>query len=117
MADGTAAGSYEDWHRLRGNEAGDGAGLRCMFKTMEVLSGDPQSPALEDRVARHPPADAADLGRHGRGVRVRRPLRPASATRNVEHWNLPDATHTAAIRQEAKPYEARVTAFFERELR
>ncbi len=50
VADGTAAGSYEDWHRLRGDEAGVVPGW-IMFKTMEVLSGDPQSPALEDRVA------------------------------------------------------------------
>jgi len=37
VADGTAAGSYEDWHRLRGNEAGVVPGW-IMFKTMEVLS-------------------------------------------------------------------------------
>ena len=36
---------------------------------------------------------------------------------HVEHWNLPGVGHTAAIRQAAKPYEARVTAFFDRELR
>jgi fermentation-respiration switch protein FrsA (DUF1100 family) len=36
---------------------------------------------------------------------------------NVEHWNLPDATHTDAIRQAAEPYERRVTEFFGRALR
>ena len=61
-----------------------------MFKTMEVLSGDPQSPALEDRVAD-----------------IRQPLLMVSAGTaeeyefsalydraggpNVEHWNLPRA--------------------------
>ena len=115
VADGTAAETYEDWHRLRGDEAGMVPGW-IMFKTMEVLSGDPPSPALEDRVRK-----------------LRQPLLMVSAGTaeeyefsalydraggpNVEHWNLPDATHTAAIRQEAEAYEARVTAFFDRELR
>ena len=74
VADGTAAETYEDWHRLRGDEAGMVPGW-VMFKTMEVLSGDPPSPALEDRSA-GPAAGAAGLGRHGRGVRVQRALRP-----------------------------------------
>jgi hypothetical protein len=36
---------------------------------------------------------------------------------NVEHWNLPEVGHTAAIRQAAEAYEARVAAFFDRGLR
>ena len=36
---------------------------------------------------------------------------------NVEHWNLPGVKHTAAVREAAKPYEARITAFFDRALR
>ena len=115
VADGTAAGSYEDWHRLRGDEAGVVPGW-IMFKTMEVLSGDPQSPALEDRVAdiRQPTLliSAGTAEEYEFGVLYDKVGNP-----NVEHWNLPKATHTAAIRQAAKPYEARVTAFFERELR
>jgi dienelactone hydrolase len=115
VADGTAAETWEDWHRLRGTDAGMVPGY-FMFKTIEVLSGDPPSPTLEDQVRK-----------------LRQPLLLVSAGRaeeyefnamydraggqNVEHWNLPDATHTAAIRQEADAYEARVTAFFDRELR
>ena len=115
VADGTAAGSYEDWHRLRGDEAGVVPGW-IMFKTMEVLSGDPQSPALEDRVAdiRQPTLmiSAGTEEEYEFGVLYDRVGNP-----RVEHWNLPDVGHTAAIRQAAKPYEARVTAFFDRELR
>jgi len=115
VADGTAAGSYEDWHRLRGNEAGMVPGW-IMFKTMEVLSGDPQSPALEDRVAdiRQPTLliSAGTAEEYEFGVLYDRVGNPM-----VEHWNLPKTTHTAAIRQAAKPYEARVVAFFDRELR
>jgi hypothetical protein len=33
--------------------------------------------------------------------------------RRVEHWNLPDAHHTAAIRDSAEEYERRVVAFFD----
>jgi dienelactone hydrolase len=115
VADGTAAGSYEDWHRLRGDEAGMVPGW-IMFKTMEVLSGDPQSPALEDRVAdiRQPTLliSAGTEEEHEFGVLYDRVGNP-----RVQHWNLPDVGHTAAIRQAAKPYEARVTGFFGRELR
>ena len=115
VADGTAAESYEDWHRLRGDEAGMVPGW-IMFKTMEVLSGDPPSPALEDRVraSRQPVlmVSAGTAEEYEFSALYNRAGGP-----NVEHWNLPDATHTAAIRQEADAYEARVTAFFDRELR
>ena len=36
--------------------------------------------------------------------------------RPVEHWNLPDAGHTGAIRDAPAAYERRVTAFFDRAL-
>ena len=115
VADGTAAETYEDWHRLRGDEVGMVPGW-IMFKTIEVLSGDPPSPALEDRVRdlRQPllMVSAGTAEEYEFSALYDRAGGP-----NVEHWNLPDATHTAAIRQAAVPYEARVTAFFDRELR
>ena len=40
----------------------------------------------------------------------------AAGDRPVEHWNLPQAGHTAAIRDAAPEYERRVTAFFDRAL-
>jgi hypothetical protein len=115
VADGTAAETWEDWHRLRGDDAGMVPGW-FMFKTIEVLSGDPPSPALEDRVReiRQPvlmvstgTLEEAQFGE----------LYDRAAGPNLEHWNLPEVGHTAAIRQAAVPYEQRVTAFFERELR
>jgi fermentation-respiration switch protein FrsA (DUF1100 family) len=115
VADGTAAETYEDWHRLRGDELGMIPGF-FYFKTIEVLSGDPPSPALEDRVReiRQPllmisagTAEEAEFGA----------LYDRAGGPNVEHWNLPDATHTDAIRQAAEPYERRVTEFFGRALR
>jgi fermentation-respiration switch protein FrsA (DUF1100 family) len=35
-----------------------------------------------------------------------------SAHGRVEHWNLPDAHHTHAIREDPADYERRVTSFF-----
>jgi dienelactone hydrolase len=115
VADGTAAMGYEDWHRLRGNTLAAVPGF-LMFKTMEVLSGDGQPPALEDRVRE-----------------LRQPLLLVSAGRaeeyefnvlydraggeNVDHWNLPDVGHTDAVHDAAEAYEARVTGFFDRALR
>src|SRR5215218_630003 len=49
VADGTAAETWEDWHRLRGKDIGMVPGF-FMFGTIRVLSGDPPSPTLEDRV-------------------------------------------------------------------
>jgi hypothetical protein len=115
VADGTAAETYEDWHRLRGDEAGVIPGF-FYFKTIEVLSGDPPSPPLEDRVRaiRQPvlmvstgTAEEAEFGA----------LYDRAAGPNLELWHLPKAGHTAAIRQAAPQYEQRVTAFFDRELR
>ena len=51
VADGAAAGSFEDWRRLRGTELGLPPGF-VMFAAMRVLSGDPPGPPLEDLMAR-----------------------------------------------------------------
>jgi uncharacterized protein len=45
VTDGAAAGSFEDWHRLRGTELGIAPGW-MMFKTIKVLSGDPPGAPL-----------------------------------------------------------------------
>jgi fermentation-respiration switch protein FrsA (DUF1100 family) len=41
----------------------------------------------------------------------------AAGNRPVEHWYLPDVSHTDAIREAAPQYERRVTRFFDRYLR
>ena len=47
VTDGAAAGSFEDWQRLRGTELATVPGW-MMFTAMRVLSGDPPGPPLED---------------------------------------------------------------------
>jgi alpha-beta hydrolase superfamily lysophospholipase len=115
VADGTAAGSFEDWHRLRGNDLGAVPGW-VMFSTMRVLSGDPPGPAIEDLVA-HLESPALLISA---GTDIEREFNrfyERSASPSVEFWNLPDAEHTHAIRSHRAEYEQRVGAFFERALR
>jgi fermentation-respiration switch protein FrsA (DUF1100 family) len=115
VADGTAAGSFEDWHRLRGTELGTVPGW-VMFSTMRVVSGDPPGPAIEDQIARlESPAllisAGTDIEREFNQFYER------IASPSVEHWNVPDAEHTHAIRSHRAEYEQRVGGFFDRTLR
>jgi uncharacterized protein len=114
VADGTAAGSYEDWHRLRGDEIGAVPGW-VMFTTMRVTSGDPPGPPLEDLVAKiKSPALLISAGTAEE--RDFSELYEKAAGPSVEHWNLPGAQHTRAIRSHRAEYEQRVGAFFDRAL-
>jgi hypothetical protein len=115
VSDGAAAGSFEDWHRLRGTEIGLPVGW-VMFTTMRVLSGDPPGPPLEDLIARvKPPTLLISAGTaEERDFNV---LYEKAARGRVEHWNLPDAHHTAAIREQRVQYERRVVGFLDDALR
>jgi hypothetical protein len=110
VADGTAAETWEDWHRLRGTDLGAIPGA-AMFGTVRILSGDPPSPTLEDRVAKI--AQPTLLVSAGRAEEYEfNVLYDRVGNPHVEHWNLPDVGHTAALRQAPERYEQRVTAFF-----
>jgi len=114
VADGAAAESFEDWHRLRGTDLGLPSGW-VMFTTIRVLSGDPPSPPLEDRTARlRAPALLISAGEDVErdfNVLYERVGNPV-----VEHWNLPGAHHTKAIHKYPRQYERRVVTFFDKEL-
>jgi fermentation-respiration switch protein FrsA (DUF1100 family) len=115
VADGAAAESFEDWHRLRGTDLGLPPGW-VMFTTMRVLSGDPPGPPLEDRIARlRAPTLLISAGEaEERDFNV---LYDDVGNPAVEHWNLPDAHHTNAIHEHPRQYERRVVTFFDKELR
>jgi dienelactone hydrolase len=115
VADGAAAASFEDWHRLRGAELGMVPGA-VMFATIRVLSGDPPGPPLEDLIAsvREPALLISAGAAEERDANV---AYAKAAGDSVEHWNLPDADHTRGIREHPARYERRVVAFFERALR
>jgi dienelactone hydrolase len=114
VTDGAAAGSFEDGHRLNGTVV-ETPMAWTMFKAIQVLSGDAPGPPLEDLVPRlHAPTLMISAGTTvERDFNV---LYERAAQGRVEHWNLPDADHTAAIRQERGAYERRVTAFFDKAL-
>jgi uncharacterized protein len=115
VSDGAAAGSFEDWHRLRGTEIGLPVGW-VMFTTMRVLSGDPPGPPLEDLIRRiQAPTLLISAGvTEEREFNV---LYEKAGRGRVEHWNLPEAHHTAAIREERAQYERRVVGFLDDALR
>jgi hypothetical protein len=115
VADGAAAGSFEDGQRLSGvSPATPPAWL--MFTTIRVLSGDAPGPPLEDLIAsmRTPTLLISAGTAIERDFNV---LYDQASRGPVEHWNLPDARHTDAIRDRPADYERRVVAFFDRTLR
>ena len=115
VADGAAAGSFEDGQRLDGVSPATPPSW-LMFTTIRVLSGDPPGPPLEDLIARvRTPTLLISAGTAiERDFNV---LYDQAARGPVAHWNLPDARHTDGIRDRPADYERRVVAFLDRTLR
>jgi uncharacterized protein len=114
VADGAAAESFEDGQHLNGVSAATPPAW-LMFTTIRVLSGDPPGPPLEDLIARvQSPTLLISAGTAiERDFNV---LYDQAAHGPVEHWNLPDAHHTDAIRDRPGDYERRVVSFFDQAL-
>jgi len=112
VADGAAAESFEDWRRLQGITALTPM-FAAEFATVRITSGAKPGPPMEDMIKRisHPLllVSAGREQEYDFNVKYDR----AAGRRPVEHWNLPRAGHTGAIRAAAPAYERRVTAFFE----
>lgn len=113
VADGTAAMSFEDTRRVDGAPAVMTPFFALEFATVRVASGGEPGPAMEDMIKRSSaPTLLVSAGRdleyefstHYDRVAGEKP---------VEHWNLPDATHTRGLRQAGPEYERRVTAFLD----
>jgi uncharacterized protein len=114
VGDGTAAGSFDDWARLRGTEIGTVPGW-MMFSTIRILSGDPPTRPLADQVRKL----TAPTLLISAGTDVEQEfsaLYEKAAAGRVEHWNLPDAHHTHAIHEYPDQYEQRVVGFFARNM-
>ena len=83
-----------------------------MFKALEALTGDRPPRPLEDQVARITAPlmliSGERLDEYDFNV-----LYEAAAGGPVEHWNLPDVTHTRGLRERPEEYERRVAAFFD----
>jgi len=114
VADGAALRTLEDTTRLEGTNAGTPTAW-VMFKAIEAMSGSRPSRPLEALVARI----TSPLLLISAGTKYEKQANErfaAVATAPVEHWNLPDAPHTGAVRSHRAQYERRVTAFFDRAL-
>ena len=115
VADGAAAESFEDWRRLQGITALTPM-FAAEFATVRITSGAKSGPPMQDMIKRiSRPLLLVSSGREQEydfNVKYERD----AGDRPVEHWNLPDAGHTGAIRDAAPAYERRVTAFFDQAL-
>jgi predicted alpha/beta hydrolase len=111
VGDGTAAASFDDWARLRGTELGTVPGW-MMFSTIRVLSGDAPTRPLADQV-RKITSPTLLISAGTAEEREFSALYEHAARGPVEHWNLPDAHHTHAIREYPDQYEQRVVSFLD----
>jgi len=115
VADGAAVGSFEDGRRLNGITI-ETPPTWLIFTTIRVLSGDPPGPPLEDLISRV--QSPTLLISAGTGVeRDFNVLYEDAAQGPVEHWNLPDAHHTDAVREYRAEYERRIVSFYDHALR
>jgi uncharacterized protein len=115
VADGTAAGSFEDAHRVMGFTALTPF-MFVELATVGGMSGAEPGAVIEDSVKRVTSPVllvAAGPPEKPYGEAYDR----AAGDRPVDLWYLPDVGHTAAIREVAREYERRVTAFFDDALR
>jgi uncharacterized protein len=111
VADGAAAGSFEDGQRVNGITAITPF-MAMEFATVRVTSGSKPGPALEDMIKRiTSPLLLVSAGPPEKqfGETYDR----AAGNAPVDLWYLPDVGHIAAIREAAPEYERRVTAFFD----
>src|SRR5215216_1436900 len=115
VADGAAAIGYEDYQALTSKTI-DLAPMWVFFKSLEVIQGrSGPKEALADQIARsHAPhliISAAKLEEDWGELYDK-----AGGARS-ELWHLPDASHTAALRQYPEAYEQRVVSFLDTNLR
>lgn len=117
VAEGATARSFADYRNLDGLDIA--APYWWMFYTAaRVFSGDSPGEPLKDLVARVSPTPLLLIA-GGRGIPQERDLNriyTEAAREPVELWDLPDVSHTAAIRERPEEYERRVVAFLDEAL-
>jgi pimeloyl-ACP methyl ester carboxylesterase len=115
VADGAAAISYED---IKANERDPltRAQMWVLYKSMEVIEGraGPKD-ALADQIARSRAPHLIISA--GKPEKAWGELYDKAGGDRSELWYLPEAGHTAALRQYPKAYEQRVVSFFNEHLR
>ena len=115
VADGAALRTLDDARYLDDGLSFEGAMGWVMFQATEVLTGSEPSTPLAELV----PQITSPLLLISAGTKDEKDYNDAYiaiAGERAEHWNLPRAKHTAAVRQFPAQYERRVTGFFDRAL-
>ena len=111
VADGTAAIGYEDIKEFTGDPVTRVGGW-VMFKAIEIINGGSGPDAsLADQIARSRASHL--LVAAGKIEKDWGELYDRAGGDRAELWYLPDASHTAALRQHPREYESRVVAFFD----
>ena len=117
VADGATAESFADYRNRDGlDEAAPF--YWTMYTAARVLSGAAPGRPLETAVAEVAPTPLLLIAT-GRGVPTEldfNRIYAEAAREPVELWELPDVSHTAALRERPRAYEQRVIGFFERAL-
>jgi predicted acyl esterase len=112
VSDGAAGRTLEDFKRIDDRISPQALSGWVMFEAIDVMSGDEPSRTLEDLV---PSIDAPTLlVSAGRTVERDANVRfDEVANDATEHWNLPEAGHTSAVRDFPEEYEEKVVGFLD----
>jgi uncharacterized protein len=115
VADGAAAIGYEDIEAYTSRTLGR-APMWVLFKSLEVIQGrSGPKEALADQIARSRAPHLIVAA--GKQEKQWGELYDKAGGDRSELWYLPEAGHTAALRQYREPYEQRVVSFFDANLR
>jgi dienelactone hydrolase len=112
VTDGLALRTMEDAENLDGGLKTESLTGWLMFQAVGVMSGSEPSEPLQELVPRiHAPLLMISAGESAE--RDYNELYAEVANEPFEHWNLPEAGHTSAVRDEPAEYERRVTRFLD----
>jgi uncharacterized protein len=117
VAEGATARSFADYRNLAGLDIA-APYWWTLYTAAHVFSGASPGKPLKDLVSRVAPTPLLLIA-GGRGIAQERDLNRiyAEAAREpVELWDLPDVSHTAAIRERPEEYERRVVGLFDEAL-
>jgi uncharacterized protein len=117
VAEGATARSFADYRNLAGIDVA-APYWWTLYTAVRVLSGASPGKPLKDLASRVAPTPLLLIAA-GEGIAQERDLNRiyAEAAREpVELWDLPDVSHTAAIRERPRDYERRVVGFFDEAL-
>jgi alpha/beta superfamily hydrolase len=115
VADGAAAIGYKDIEAFTDSTL-TRVPMRILFKSIEVIQGRfAPKEALADQIARSRAPHLVIAA--GTPEKEWGELYDEAGGDRSELWYLPDAAHTAALRQYPEAYEQRVVSFFDEQLR